>query len=76
MAFEDETVFTKTQVMALHEISECTIERHLVSHADKLKNNDYRLLLGRKPKEFKGLAYGADIDDGTKTSVSGGAELC
>lgn len=71
IAFEEETVFTKAQVMALYEISDRTIERYLVSHADELKDNGYRLLLGRKLKEFKGLAYGTDIDDGTKTSVLG-----
>ncbi|CAH8189121.1 DNA-binding protein [Vibrio aestuarianus] len=69
--FEGEAVFTKQQVMELFEISERTIERYLSSHADELKNNGYQILRGSKLREFKALGYGADIDDGTKTSVLG-----
>ncbi|MDF9400614.1 DNA-binding protein [Vibrio sp. 1180_3] len=69
--FNGEAVFTKQQVMELFEISERTIERYLASHADELKNNGYQILRGSKLKEFKALSYGADIDDGTKTSVLG-----
>jgi hypothetical protein len=71
VVFEGETVFTKAQVMALYEVGDRTIERYLASHADELKNNGYRLLIGKKLKKFKDLAYGTDIDDGTKTSVLG-----
>ena len=39
--FEGETVFTKAQVVALYEVSESTIEKYLVSHADELKVNPY-----------------------------------
>lgn len=69
--FNGESVFTKQQVMELFEISERTIERYLSSHADELKNNGYQILRGLKLREFKALSYGADIDDGTKTSVLG-----
>ncbi|HFD3413497.1 TPA: DNA-binding protein [Yersinia enterocolitica] len=69
--FNGEAVFTKQQVMELFEISERTIERYLSSHADELKNNGYQILRGSKLREFKALSYGADIDDGTKTSVLG-----
>lgn len=69
--FNGAAVFTKQQVMELFEISERTIERYLSSHADELKNNGYQILRGSKLREFKVLSYGADIDDGTKTSVLG-----
>lgn len=69
--FNGEAVFTKQQVMELFEISERTIERYLSSHADELKNNGYQILRGSKLREFKALSHGADIDDGTKTSVLG-----
>lgn len=69
--FNGEAVFTKQQVMELFEISERTIERYLSSHADELKNNGYQILRGSKLREFKVLSHGADIDDGTKTSVLG-----
>ncbi|MBF4296305.1 DNA-binding protein, partial [Vibrio anguillarum] len=69
--FDGEAVFTKQQVMELFEISERTIERYLSNHADELKNNGYQILRGSKLREFKALSYGADIDDGTKTSVLG-----
>lgn len=69
--FNGEAVFTKQQVMELFEISERTIERYLSSHADELKNNGYQILRGSKLRKFKALSYGADIDDGTKTSVLG-----
>ena len=46
--FEGETVFTKAQVVALYDVSESTIEKYLVSHADELKVNGYTLLRGKK----------------------------
>lgn len=69
--FHGETVFTKQQLMALYEVSESTIEKYLVGHADELKANGYTVLKGKKLKEFKELAYGAVMDYGTKTSVLG-----
>ncbi|MFT6925459.1 MAG: hypothetical protein ACJAZP_001039 [Psychromonas sp.] len=71
VTFKGETVFTKQQVMTLFDISDRTIERYLASHGDELKSNGYFLLRGAKLKEFKALDYGADINDGTKTSVLG-----
>lgn len=65
------TVFTKQQVIALYDISERTIERYLLSHDDELKSNGYQILRGIKLKEFKSLAFGTDIHDGTKTTVLG-----
>lgn len=69
--FEGESVFTKAQVMAMYDVADRTIERYLVSHREELKNNGYQLLRGSKLRKFKELVYGADIDDGTKTSVLG-----
>ena len=70
-SFNDELVFTKQQVMSLFEISERTIERYLATHTDELKNNGYQIIRGSKLKEFKDLAFGTDIHDGTKTTVLG-----
>lgn len=69
--FEGESVFTKAQVMAMYDVADRTIERYLVSHREELKNNGYQLIRGNKLRKFKELVYGADIDDGTKTSVLG-----
>lgn len=69
--FEEETVFTKAQVMELYEVSDSTIEKYLVSHAEELKANGYKVLKGKKLKEFKSLLYGTVINYGTKTSVLG-----
>jgi hypothetical protein len=69
--FHGETVFTKQQVAALYEVSESTIEKHLLSNADELKNNGYKVLKGKLLNEFKELTDGTVIDYGTKTSVLG-----
>lgn len=69
--FQGETVFTKAQVIALYEITDRTVERYLASYSEELKSNGYRLLRGENLKKFKWLDYGADINDGTKTSVLG-----
>lgn len=71
MTFEGETVFTKAQVVALYDVSESSIEKYLVSHADELKVNGYTLLRGKKLKEFKKSLDGTVINYGTKTSVLG-----
>lgn len=69
--FEGETVFTKAQVVTLYDVSDSTIEKYLVSHAEELKSNGYQVLKGKKLKDFKGLVDGTVIDYGTKTSVLG-----
>lgn len=70
-AFDGETVFTKAQVIALYEVSDSTIEKYLVSHADELKANGYRVLKGKKLKDFKELSDGTVISYGTKVSALG-----
>lgn len=69
--FEGDTVFTKSQVMALYEVSDSTIEKYLLSHAEELKANGYKVLKGKNLKEFKVLLDGAVINYGTKTSILG-----
>jgi hypothetical protein len=71
VVFEGETVFTKAQVMVLYDITDRTVERYLVSHEEELRSNGYRLLKGKKLKEFKALTDGTDINVGTITSVLG-----
>lgn len=69
--FQGETVFTKLQVMELFEISESTIEKYLVNHADELKSSGYIVFKGKKLREFKSLIDGAVMGYGTKTSALG-----
>ncbi|MGL0817615.1 DNA-binding protein [Vibrio vulnificus] len=69
--FDGETVFTKQQVIELFDISDATVERHLSSHGDELKANGYTLLRGAKLKQFKEIAVGTLISEGTKTTVLG-----
>lgn len=69
--FEEETVFTKAQVMELYAVSDSTIEKYLVNHDEELKANGYTVLKGKKLKEFKLLLDGTVINYGTKTSVLG-----
>ena len=69
--FDGETVFTKQQVIELFDISDATVERYLSSHGDELKANGYILLRGAKLKQFKEIAVGTLISEGTKTTVLG-----
>lgn len=69
--FKGERVFTKQQIMTLFEIGDATVERYLTSHSDELKSNGYQILKGSKLREFKEIAYGTLIDEGTKMSVLG-----
>lgn len=69
--YDGELVFTKQQVMTLFEIGDATIERYLASHDNELKSNGYQVLRGFKLKEFKDLAFGTLVNEGTKTSVLG-----
>lgn len=71
LEFEGDTLFTKSQLVALFGISESTIEKYLASHEGELKNNGYQIFKGKKLKTFKDLGYGTVIDYGTKTSVLG-----
>jgi len=71
LVFQGETVFTKAQVGALFEIADATIERYLASHGDELKSNGYRVIKGSNLRDFKRLASGTLINEGTKTTALG-----
>ncbi|WP_409522573.1 hypothetical protein [Nitrincola sp. MINF-07-Sa-05] len=64
-------MFTKQQLMLLYEVSDSTIEKYLVSHANELKANGYTVLKGSKLKEFKKLMDGTVTNYGTKISALG-----
>lgn len=69
--FDGERVFTKNQLVDLFDVSDATIERYIANNLDELKNNGYIILRGKNLKEFKEVADGALINEGTKTSVPG-----
>jgi hypothetical protein len=69
--FAGEVLFTKQQLTDMYEVSDTTVERYIKQHGDELKTNGYQLLTGKKLKEFKKIAYGTSIDEGTKTSILG-----
>ena len=69
--FDGERVFTKNQLVDLFDVSDATIERYIANNLDELKNNGYIILRGKNLKEFKEVADGALINEGTKTSVLG-----
>jgi hypothetical protein len=71
LEFEGDRWFTKQQLVEMYEVSDTTVERYIKNHGDELKANGYQLLKGKKLNEFKRLAYGTFIDEGTKTSVLG-----
>lgn len=69
--FNGEKVFTKNQLSELFSISDATIERYVTSHSEELKNNGYVLLKGKNLRDFKEIADGTLIGEGTKTSILG-----
>jgi len=71
LEFEGDALLTKQQIIDLFKVSESTIEKYLSTHEAELKNNGYKLLKGKKLKEFKGLSHGTVIGYGTKISVLG-----
>jgi len=71
ISYQDETVFSKQQLIDIFDISDSTIEKYLASHGDELKNNGYKVLRGKSLKDFKSLVHGTVTDYGTKTSVLG-----
>lgn len=71
LVYQDQTVFTKQQVMTLFDISDATVERYIASHGDELRANGYALLKGKKLKEFKGLVDVTLINEGNKAPVLG-----
>lgn len=71
--FENEIIFTKTQVAEILGVEERTIDRYLSEFIEELQKNGYRVLKGKSLKSIK-LAYGNDTDVVTinpKVSVLG-----
>lgn len=69
--FEDEMLFTKQQLVQIFDISDSTIEKYLAAHTDELRNNGYRVLKGRKLREFKALSDVSVINYGDKSPALG-----
>ncbi|ELC6382878.1 DNA-binding protein [Enterobacter hormaechei] len=69
--FDGEKVFTKNQLVELFGVSDATIERYIANNIDELKNNGYILLRGKSLRDFKEIADGALMNEGTKTSILG-----
>ncbi|WP_336221173.1 DNA-binding protein [Citrobacter amalonaticus] len=69
--FGGEKVFTKNQLVELFAVSDATIERYITSNLDELKNNGYMVLKGRTLRDFKEVADGTLMGEGTKTSILG-----
>ena len=63
IAFEGETVFTKSQTAQILDVDVRTIERYLSSNLDELSKNGYRVLKGKSLKNIR-LLYVSDIDVG------------
>ncbi|VEG80142.1 Uncharacterised protein [Wolinella succinogenes] len=51
--WNDEAIFTKTQVAELLDIDERTIDRYIESNNEELTKNGYRILRGPELREFK-----------------------
>lgn len=69
--FNGEKVFTKNQLVEMFGVSDATIERYIANHIDELKNNGYILLKGKTLRDFKEIADGTLMNEGTKTSILG-----
>ena len=58
IAFEGETVFTKSQTAQILDVDVRTIERYLSSNLDELSKNGYRVLKGKSLKNISRLLEG------------------
>ncbi len=61
LLFEDEVIFTKSQVAELLAVDERTIDRYLTRYGDEVRANGYRILKGNTLKNIK-LAYVGDTN--------------
>ncbi|PCI24228.1 hypothetical protein COB57_04530 [Candidatus Peregrinibacteria bacterium] len=68
--FDGKICFTKKQVSDFYEVDERTIERQLKDSKEELERNGYEILTGERLKQAK-IAFGSDIDVGTKTTIFG-----
>lgn len=61
LKFENEVVFTKSQVAAILDITERTVDNYIVAHGDELGQNGYRVIRGKALQALK-LAYVGETD--------------
>lgn len=59
LRYEDEAIFTKSQVATILSVDERTIDRYVSHYGDELKGNGYQILKGKPLKDLK-LLY---VDD-------------
>lgn len=71
LEFDGDSWLTKQQIVELFAVSESTVEKYISNYDQELKFNGYKVIKGKKLKEFKELGYGTVIDYGTKVSVLG-----
>ncbi|MCK9315577.1 MAG: DNA-binding protein [Verrucomicrobia bacterium] len=70
--FEDKLHFTKEMLARFFDVDTRTIERYVSSFSAELKENGYKVLRGKRLREFLNLYtahFGTDIDVGTKITV-------
>jgi hypothetical protein len=68
--WEEEQIFTKTQVAEILKIDERTIDRYIEKHASELSRNGYKILKGEPLRKLKKL-FGDDMNVVTKTTILG-----
>lgn len=71
MYWNEELVFTKSQVAEILEIDIRTVERYLENYNDELIKNGYRVLKGSDLKSFKDNVSDIDVGDISKTPSLG-----
>lgn len=64
--WQDEAIFTKTQVAQILEIDERTIDRYIENHSDELSKNGYKILRGQKLRDLKKIL----VDDINVVDIS------
>lgn len=69
--FEGEIKWTREQVRLFYDIDDKTIERHLSSFENELRNNGYEVIKGKKLKEVKALTKETDINVGLSANSLG-----
>jgi len=69
--WNEELVFTKSQIAEILEIDIRTVERYLENYNDELTKNGYRVLKGSELKSFKDDVSDIDVGDISKTPSLG-----
>jgi len=68
--WENERIFTKTQVSNLLSVDERTIDRYIEQNNDELSSNGYKVIKGKELKKLKDN-FGNDMNVATKTTILG-----